>query len=182
MRGQYDWRTIARKSAGMVRRKPEVALPAGIPVQPAFALSATVYNRPAIRRACLPASGGIMNARAIARHYASLIGNGVDGIRLLPPGRVKIATTLQTDEVDLVQGWTMRKALGYLLSEPSSPMGPIDRAFGHSGLGGSLGFADPAYNLAFGLAKNSLIQTGPGRSASDLIAREVRAALGIPAE
>jgi CubicO group peptidase (beta-lactamase class C family) len=150
-----------------------------MPVQPTFALSATVYNRPDFRRACLPASGGIMNARAIARHYASLIGNGVDGTRLLTPERVRMATALQTAEVDLVQGWPMRKALGYLLAEPHSPMGAVDRGFGHGGLGGALGFADPVHNLAFGLAKNSLVQTGPGGSAADLIVRELRAALGI---
>lgn len=42
-------------------------------------------NREDARRACIPASSGIMSARAIARHYASLLPGGVDGVELLPP-------------------------------------------------------------------------------------------------
>ena len=37
-------------------------------------------NNPEVRRACIPASNGIMNARGIARHYAALIADGVDGL------------------------------------------------------------------------------------------------------
>ena len=47
------------------------------------------------RRACIPASSGIMSARAVARHYAALVPGGVDGVELLPPARVKAATVLQ---------------------------------------------------------------------------------------
>jgi hypothetical protein len=45
--------------------------------------SAAVVNRPDFRRASIP-GGGIMNARAIARHYAMLAGEGeLDGTRIL---------------------------------------------------------------------------------------------------
>jgi CubicO group peptidase (beta-lactamase class C family) len=50
---------------------------------------AETFNRADIRRAVIPAAGGIANARALARHYASLVGAGVDGVRLLPPERVR---------------------------------------------------------------------------------------------
>ena len=44
-----------------------------------------VFNRPELRRAVIPAAGGIMNARAIARHYAALACGTLDGVQLLAP-------------------------------------------------------------------------------------------------
>src|SRR5262249_12177992 len=54
-----------------------------------------MMNRPDARRACIPASNGIMTARAIARHYAALLPGGVDGIELLSPDRIREATIRQ---------------------------------------------------------------------------------------
>jgi CubicO group peptidase (beta-lactamase class C family) len=53
-------------------------------------------------------------------------------------------------------------------------------AFGHGGHGGAMGFADPEYRFAFGLAKNRLRADPPGEDAATLVARTIRAALGIP--
>ena len=72
-------------------------------------------NRPDVRRACIPASNGIMNAHAIARHYAALLPGGVDGIQLLPPDRVKLATALQ--KPDHPQGEDYPKDWGLVLSD-----------------------------------------------------------------
>jgi CubicO group peptidase (beta-lactamase class C family) len=132
-------------------------------------------NRPDLRRAAIPALG-IGTARAVARHYAALIGDGVDGVRLLPPDRVRIATALQTDAPDAVLSGTPRKALGYMLGgTANSPMGTRPTAFGHHGYGGSQGFADPEVGLALGLSKTTAGGV-PGRN----IVRRVRAALGVP--
>ena len=62
---------------------PEDSGPASVPawMQPLHSM----MNRPDARRACIPASNGIMTARAVARHYAALLPGGVDGIELLPP-------------------------------------------------------------------------------------------------
>lgn len=106
-------------------------------------------NRPDMRRACVPASSGIMTARAIARHYAALLPGGVDGVELLPPDRVRMATELQI--APDVTGADFRRYLGYALAEyPGTHAG----AFGHGGYGGSTGFADPATGLAVGLTRN----------------------------
>jgi CubicO group peptidase (beta-lactamase class C family) len=53
-------------------------------------------------------------------------------------------------------------------------------AFGHRGVGGSIGFADPEYGLAFALLKNRLASSAPAESTAAQVARTVRNALGIP--
>ena len=139
-----------------------------------------LVNTPAFRRAVLPAAGGIMNARAIARLYSALACGEPDGIWLLPSERIRIVTALQTMEMDLVMGWPAPKALGYALAWPLSPLGNRMTVFGHPGAGGSVGFADPQYRFALGFAKNRMVSALPGEDAAYLIACEVRAALGIP--
>lgn len=106
-------------------------------------------NRPEARRACQPASNGIMSARAIARHYAALIPGGVDGVELLPPSRLQIATT---PGIAQDTGAPSPYGLGYaVLGEPRQD---ALNAFGHGGHGGSTGQADPAAGWAFGFTKN----------------------------
>jgi CubicO group peptidase (beta-lactamase class C family) len=141
---------------------------------------AATFNRADIRRAVIPAAGGIANARALARHYASLVGDGVDGVRLLPPERVRTATVVQTEAMDDVFGRPIRKGLGYFLGMRDSAMSERASAFGHTGRGGSIGFADPDYRFSFALVKNRLVPSPPGQATVDKVARAARAALGIP--
>jgi CubicO group peptidase (beta-lactamase class C family) len=138
-------------------------------------------NRPEVRRASIPAAGGIMNARAIARHYAALISDGVDGVRLLTPERLRLATALQYEGEDVLTGGRHHKALGYHLGETLSPMSERSSAFGHGGAGGSLGFADPEHRFAFGLSKTRMTDSARAEDAAAfLAARAIREALGIP--
>jgi CubicO group peptidase (beta-lactamase class C family) len=104
-------------------------------------------NRSDARRACIPASNGIMTADAVARHYAALLPGGVDGVELLPPARVEVACAReQVGTGEEVSG----RGLGYQVGVlPSTPA-----AFGHGGYGGSLGFADPESGWAFGFTRN----------------------------
>jgi CubicO group peptidase (beta-lactamase class C family) len=156
---------------------------AALAIPPAIPATAAVFNRPDVRRACLPSSAGVASARALARHDAALVGAGVGGVRLLSPARVGLATALQTDAVDAVLGAPVPKALGYVLGAPGSALGARRAAFGHGGTGGSVGFADPEYGLAFALTKTRLVATSPGagvEGAAVRVARDVRSALGIP--
>jgi CubicO group peptidase (beta-lactamase class C family) len=139
------------------------------------------FNRPDVRRAVHPAGGGIMNARALARHYAALIGDGVAGVRLLPPERVRLATALQIEGKDATLQTFVRRGLGYMLGTPGSTMSGRVTAFGHAGYGGSIGFADPEYGLTFALTKNRLAFGLSSTTTVDIVARAVRDALGIPA-
>ena len=47
--------------------------------------------------------------------------------------------------------------LGFFLTMPDFPMGPNPRAFGHAGMGGSLGFVDPDAGIGFGYTMNKMI-------------------------
>jgi CubicO group peptidase (beta-lactamase class C family) len=140
-----------------------------------------IWNRPDIRCACIPAAGGVMNAHAIARHYAALIGT-VDRVRLLTPERLQAATTLQVQGNDVVLGSPVTRALGFSLGGPSSAMGNRRTAFGHAGTGGAIGFADPDFHFALGLTKNRLVSSPPGEGSAITVARAIRHALGIPEE
>ena len=79
--------------------------PGAIPnIAPPGSIGDAQMNRPEIRQACLPAYGLCTTARSLARVYASLIGDGVDGVRLLPPDRVRQATTLEVEGLDASGG------------------------------------------------------------------------------
>ena len=121
-----------------------------------------MMNRADARRACIPASNGIMSARALARHYAALLPGGVDGVELLPPSRVQQATQIHKPSEYSPEGDWMRMSLGYFVGGEGSDMGPRNSAFGHGGSGGSVGFADPEIRLGVALTKNLFSAKGAG--------------------
>jgi CubicO group peptidase (beta-lactamase class C family) len=151
-----------------------------LPVVPPWRAPSSAWaNQLAVQRACLPSSGAIMNARSLARHYAALASPALDGVSLLPAERIQQASALQIEAQDRVLGVPVRRALGYHLGEQQSAMSTRITAFGHAGAGGSLGFADPAYQFAFALTKNRMQNAAPDDDATFLVAKEVRRALGI---
>jgi CubicO group peptidase (beta-lactamase class C family) len=110
--------------------------------------------------AVLPSQGGISNARGLAGLYAPLALGGaslVDGGTLSEMQAVSSASA-----VDVVLLVGLRFALGFMKSSDNrrGPEGARDSlilsetAFGHAGMGGSLGFADPAARLSFGYTMN----------------------------
>lgn len=110
-----------------------------------------MWNRPEVLAAEMPSSNGIGTARAVARHYAALIGD-VDGSRLLASTTIERATEVQVQGPDRVIGVPMAFGLGYMTPPPSGPPG----SFGHSGAGGSLGLADPAREWSLGYVMNQM--------------------------
>ena len=99
-------------------------------VAPPQVTSAEVVNRPDVRRASIPAGGGIMSAHAIARHYAMLAGYGeLDGIRILSAERIDIIRALQTYATDDPSKTTPRVGLGYMLAGAPEQGGVL--AMGH---------------------------------------------------
>jgi CubicO group peptidase (beta-lactamase class C family) len=109
-------------------------------------------NREDVRRACIPASNGYGSARAVARHYASLLGRGVDGVRLLTDATVRAATAWDASAEAAVPG-SGRWGLGYALKGPDEAPGVV---FGHGGYGGSTGIADTRHGLAVAVMKSRM--------------------------
>lgn len=149
-------------------------------IMPPQVTSAAVVNRPDFRRAVIPGGGGIMSARAIARHYAMLAGDGqLDGTRLLSAERCAAIRALQSDAPDIMFGGRTRWGLGYMLGgDPERggnvEIGPGECAFGHGGNGGSLGYADPVRNLSVGVTKNRMNWPEPRRSAAYAVTEAIR--------
>ena len=148
-------------------------------IMPPHVTSAAVVNRPDFRRASIPGGGGIMNARAIARHYAMLAGHGtVNGIRVLSSERVDLIRTCQTTGIPSL-GPPTRLGLGYQLGGAAEVGGDIAMGtgggeFGHGGNGGSLGFADPGRKLGFGLTKNLMKYEDDAMQAAYRVAEAIR--------
>jgi len=118
-----------------------------------------VVNTRDWRAAEIPAANGHSNARAVARLYGALARGGeLDGVRVLSLEAIERATEEQAKGCDEVMGLNLRTALGFVLTSADARLGPNPRAFGHSGAGGSLGFADPDAKVGFGYTMNRMIQ------------------------
>ena len=123
---------------------------------PGFALAdADIWNTRAMRAAEVPAANGVTDARSVARMYASCIGE-VDGVRLLTPHQVREATRQLTEGPNFVlMDMDIQFGLGFMLHSSASPIGST-ASFGHFGAGGSVGWADPEADLAFGYVMNRM--------------------------
>jgi CubicO group peptidase (beta-lactamase class C family) len=100
----------------------------------------------------MPAANGVVTARALARMYGAIANHGeIDGTQFLSR--------------ELVAGLTGRRSLrpdsnlvvplSFHLGYHSVPFGMP--GFGHAGLGGSVGWADPAAGVAFAFVHNRLL-------------------------
>jgi len=137
-------------------------------------------NTPEWRRACIPASNGHASARGLARMYAAL-GNGgtLDGVTLMREETVRAASTEQVSGLDAIHLIPARRGFGYALPVgEDDPRGP--GAFGHGGLGGSLGYADLDHGIGFGYVMNQVGTPGDSRATS--LSRALYACLGVPAK
>lgn len=125
------------------------------------------FERPYVRRACIPAVGGIFNARSQARFWAMLANGGKLGkVRLLSEERVATFASPRPhfDDDDPVFfgmkvpiGWA-----GFWLGGADTP--PVSaprnmRAICHPGMGGSIGWADPDTRLAVAFCHNRMFDT-----------------------
>jgi CubicO group peptidase (beta-lactamase class C family) len=106
-------------------------------------------NSKAWREAEICSANGHGNARAVARVYGAIARGGeIDGIRLLSPAGIERMRTEQHNMTEVMQQRPYHQGLGVLLNTAEAVwMGPNPRAFGHHGIGGSIGMADPEAKL-----------------------------------
>jgi len=144
------------------------------------------FERPYVRRACIPAVGGIFNARSAARFWAMLANGGtLGGVRLLSEERVRsfAGPRPHFEDADPVFfgmkvpiGWA-----GFWLGGAEAP--PVSsprnmRALCHPGMGGSIGWADPDSRLAVAFCHNRMFDTiDIAEDSRTIIGDAIRAAL-----
>ena len=124
-------------------------------------LTARAFNNPApqpgavqtraYRGAELPSSNGHASALGLSRIYAA-----VSGARLFSAACRERCAEQHVFGEDRVLRIPTRFGPGLQLSQPSGSgrFGPNPRSFGHPGMGGSLGFADPDAQVGFGYVMN----------------------------
>lgn len=111
-------------------------------------------------------AGGITNARSLAGMYAPLANGGtINNVQLVGKdtltrmSRVSVAT-----HEDATLNVPTRLALGFMKSMDNRRLGYADpcsvilsdAAFGHAGMGGSIGFADPECSMSFAYTMNRM--------------------------
>jgi CubicO group peptidase (beta-lactamase class C family) len=102
----------------------------------------------------VPAANGVVTARGLARMYAAIANGGsIDGVELLSPEVMRGLIGNPTPWPDLNIGVPMPFHLGY----HESPIPGLLKGFGHIGLGGALGWADPESGSAFAFVHNRLL-------------------------
>ena len=112
------------------------------------------FNSPELTQACLPAANGMFTARSLAKLYALLSNGGsLDGVRLISADTMNSVVQIQNQTMGDVIPLPLHWRLGY--HRVFSFNRPTSMSFGHFGLGGSGGWADPIRKLAIGLTLNS---------------------------
>lgn len=127
-------------------------------------------NQPEAHRAEIGGAGGITNARNQVKMYEQL---AMGGGSLVSKERVdhmsRIATATARDatlQIGTCFGPGFMKSMDNRGAAPGNQDSVLigERAFGHVGAGGSIGFADPECGLAFSYSMN---QMGPGLMLND---------------
>ncbi|MBQ4811399.1 beta-lactamase family protein [Pseudoalteromonas luteoviolacea] len=99
----------------------------------------------------IPAVTGHGSAYGLAKLYAFLAQDGaLNNQQLLPRAQVRKLRELSIAGRELTTNMHWRMGSGIMLnSPPFCDMGPNQESFGHMGMGGSIGFADPKAQLSF---------------------------------
>lgn len=125
------------------------------------------FNLRASRAAEIGAAGGITNARSLAKMYAPLANGGsLHGVTLVDrDSLVRMSAVSSASALDAVILAPTRFSLGYVKSVDNRRVPDCtendslilsEEAFGHSGFGGAMGFAEPAARMSFGYAMNRM--------------------------
>jgi CubicO group peptidase (beta-lactamase class C family) len=140
-----------------------------------FLLDPEAINSRAVHASEFAGLNGIGNARSLAGVYRPLaLGGAVDGVRLVDEGQLVAMGAVSAAGLDAVCLVPSRWSLGFMKANDNRHAPPHDAAggsallsedaFGHAGMGGSLGFADPRARVSFGYVMN---RQGSGLALND---------------
>ena len=136
------------------------------------------WDSPAALAAVLPASGGVTNARGLAGMYRAIVHDRAIGrFRLDDDDLVRmgaVQSALTEDAVLLGPGrWTLgfhKRAATPAGVAPAARVVLSEDAFGHTGFGGSIGFADPGCDMSFAYVMNQMgLDMGLGPTGQSLV-------------
>lgn len=119
-------------------------------------------NSPEWRRAEFPAANGHSDARSLATLYGALARGGEtrDGFRVLSKESIARATEEHSYGEDAVIMMPIRFGAGFILDMPEMQISPTGALFGHAGMGGSFGYADPDAGIGIGYVMNRMKVVG----------------------
>jgi CubicO group peptidase (beta-lactamase class C family) len=122
----------------------------------------TLLNSRAWRESEIASGNGHGTACAVARIYGVFACGGQSrGRRLMHAASIENMIKEQHHQIEVVQERHYHQGLGILLNSPDAVyMGPNPRAFGHHGIGGSIGFADPDAHIGFAYVVNRFHAVG----------------------
>ncbi len=121
-----------------------------------------LLNSKAWRESEIASGNGHGTASAIASIYSVFAGGGEwRGRRFMAASSIENMIREQHHQIEVIQDRHYHQGLGLLLNSPDAVyMGPNPRAFGHHGIGGSIGFGDPDARIGFSYVVNRFHAVG----------------------
>jgi CubicO group peptidase (beta-lactamase class C family) len=137
-----------------------------------------LFTHPAFWKACLPAMNGVCTARSLAKMYAALsLGGELEGTRLVSEEIVERASQVQMKRRDKVVLYPLHWRLGYHRAD--ALLMDVPRAFGHFGMGGAGGWANPELKLSAALVHSGFPLSLAGQLRTVTLTAAVYESLGL---
>lgn len=137
-----------------------------------------LFTHPSFWKACLPAMNGVCTARSLAKMYSALsLGGELDGVRLVRKDIVEKSAEVQSKRADRVVIYPLHWRLGYHRAD--ALLMDVPRAFGHFGLGGAGGWANPELGLSAALTHNGFPLSVRGQVRTATMTAAVYESLGL---
>jgi len=136
-----------------------------------------LFTHPRFWKACLPSLNGVCTARSLAKMYAALsLGGELDGVRLIREDIVRQSAKVQMKRADRVVLYPLHWRLGYHRAD--ALLMDVPSAFGHFGMGGAGGWANPELKLSAALTHNGLPLSPTGQLRTVMVTAAVYESLG----
>ncbi|MGC5016130.1 serine hydrolase domain-containing protein [Streptosporangium sp. DT93] len=131
-------------------------------------------NNPVVLRAGWPAMGAVTTARGLAGFYRDLVAG-----RIVRPQTLREATRRRVNGPDRVLFVDSSFGLGYMRPSMTflTPPAGAETAFGHTGMGGSLGLGDAGHGLGMAYTMNRMAGAVSGGLRGYRLAEAVYASL-----